>query len=57
MLTIGVLTTGFAQTKKDSVKVETLDEVVLTDTRFKIKRENSGKTVVKITRRRLDKTT
>ena len=55
MLTIGVLTTGFAQTKKDSVKVETLDEVVLTDTRFKIKRENSGKTVVKITRDEIER--
>ncbi len=32
----------------DSVKVQVLDEVVLSDTRFPIKRENSGKTVIKI---------
>ncbi|MCA0153405.1 TonB-dependent receptor plug domain-containing protein [Winogradskyella vincentii] len=55
MLTIGMLTAGFAQTKKDSVKVETLGEVVLSDTRFKIKRENSGKTVVKITRDEIER--
>jgi len=33
---------------RDSLKVEELDEVVVSDTRFPIKRENSGKTVIKI---------
>lgn len=35
--------------KKDSVIVQQLDEVVVSDSRFKLKRENSGKTVIKIT--------
>ena len=30
-------------------KIEQLEEVVVTDSRFNIKRENSGKTVIKIT--------
>lgn len=33
---------------KDSTKVQELDEVVVSDTRFPILRENSGKTVIKI---------
>ncbi len=33
---------------KDSIKVQELEEVVVSDTRFPIKRENSGKTVIKI---------
>ncbi len=33
---------------KDSIKVQALDEVVVSDTRFPIRRENSGKTVIKI---------
>ena len=33
---------------KDSTKVEALEEVVLVDSRFQLKRENSGKTVIKI---------
>jgi len=32
----------------DSTKVERLDEVVVTDSRFELKRENSGKMVIKI---------
>ncbi|WP_299114432.1 TonB-dependent siderophore receptor [uncultured Winogradskyella sp.] len=53
VLSIGILNVGFAQTQ-DSTKVEKLDEVVITDTRFAIKRENSGKTVVKITRKEIE---
>ena len=34
--------------EQDETKVEELDEVVITDSRFKIKKENSGKTVIKI---------
>ena len=51
---MGVLSTGFSQTEKDSVNVEKLEEVVITDTRFAIKRENSGKTVIKITRKEIE---
>ncbi|MBT8280214.1 MAG: TonB-dependent receptor plug domain-containing protein [Muriicola sp.] len=36
------------QTEPDSVKVRLLDEVVVSDTRFPIQRENSGKTVIRI---------
>ncbi len=39
----------FAQEQEgDSTPVQILDEVVVSDTRFPIKRENSGKTVIKI---------
>ena len=33
---------------KDSIKVEHLDEIVISDSRFELKREHSGKTVIKI---------
>ena len=44
----------FAQ-EQDSLQVEKLDEVVVSDSRFQLKRENSGKTVVKITAEELAK--
>jgi len=37
----------FAQ--QDSTRIQQLDEVVVSDSRFQLKRENSGKTVIKIT--------
>lgn len=40
---------GFAQ------EVQQLDEVVVADSRFELKRENSGKTVIKITAEELEK--
>jgi len=43
-----LLTTVFAQKKKDSMELQELDEVVVSDSRFRLKRENSGKTVIKI---------
>jgi len=49
-----MLSAIFAQSQ-DSTKVEKLDEVVITDTRFAIKRENSGKTVVKISREEIER--
>jgi len=52
---MGMLSIGFAQTKQDSVKVEKLDEVVITDSRFNLKRENSGKVITKITAQDLEK--
>ena len=34
--------------EKDSIKIQMLDEVVVSDSRFELKRENSGKTIIKI---------
>jgi vitamin B12 transporter len=55
ILGIGMLSIGFAQTKQDSVNVEKLEEVVITDSRFNLKRENSGKVITKITSEDLEK--
>lgn len=55
ILGIGMLSVGFAQTKQDSVKVEQLEEVVITDSKFQLKRENSGKVITKITSKDLEK--
>lgn len=44
---------SFAQQQTDSTKVEQLDEVVITDSKFKLKRENSGKVITKITQNEL----
>ena len=43
---------GFAQQTKDTIP-EVLNEVVVTDSRFPLKRENSGKTVIKISAKEL----
>lgn len=44
----------FAQNvQQDSLKVQQLDEVVVSDSKFELKRENSGKTVIKITAQEL----
>lgn len=48
-LCLGISMVGFAQEQEESAKLEQLDEVVITDSRFELKRENSGKTVIKIT--------
>lgn len=50
VLCFGISMFGFAQQQVDSTKVEQLDEVVVTDSRFELKRENSGKSVIKISR-------
>lgn len=60
VLSIGVLCASNAQKLpmaigKDSVKTEKLDEVVITDSRFKLKRENSGKVITRITSKDLEK--
>ncbi|NJB72009.1 vitamin B12 transporter [Saonia flava] len=44
-----------AQQQKDSTKTHYLDEVVVSDSRFELKRENSGKTVIKITADELER--
>ena len=52
MLT-AILLSGHAQQLVDSTKVEQLDEVVITDSKFNLKRENSGKVITKITQNEL----
>ena len=37
-----------SKVKKEAINVQQLDEVVVSDSRFKLKRENSGKTVIHI---------
>lgn len=49
----GISCLGFAQMQTDSTKVEQLDEVVITDSKFNLKRENSGKVITKITQMEL----
>ena len=44
---------GFAQQQSDSTKIQQLEEVVVTNSKFKLKRENSGKVVTKITQEEL----
>ncbi len=44
-----------AQKQQDSLETLTLDEVVVSDSRFQLKRENSGKTVIKISRQELER--
>ncbi|MEN8886223.1 MAG: TonB-dependent receptor plug domain-containing protein [Winogradskyella sp.] len=55
ILCIGTLSIGAAQSQTDSTKVEKLEEVVITDSRFALKRENSGKVITKITSADLEK--
>lgn len=54
VLSIGISLCGFAQQQPDSTKVEQLNEVVVTDSRFQLKRENSGKTVIKISSKEIE---
>ena len=44
---------GFAQQQIDSTKIQSLDEVVVTNSKFNLKRENSGKVITKITQKEL----
>lgn len=55
ILVLGMLSANFNYAQQDSTKVEILDEVVISDTRFALKRENSGKTVIKITREEIER--
>ncbi|MBO6632789.1 MAG: TonB-dependent receptor, partial [Psychroserpens sp.] len=45
---------GFAQQQTDSLQIQELDEVVVSDSRFNLKRENSGKVITKITQKELN---
>ncbi|MCF7568553.1 TonB-dependent receptor [Sabulilitoribacter arenilitoris] len=55
ILCLGYSLVGFAQKQADSTKVEQLKEVVVSDSRFKLKRENSGKTVIKISQKEIER--
>ena len=54
ILCLGLSMVGFAQKQADSTKLQQLDEVVVTDSRFELKRENSGKTVIKISQKEIE---
>src|SRR5690606_16712563 len=59
VLCFGISLCGFAQQLPiaigiDSTKVEQLDEVVVSDSRFQLKREHSGKTVIKISQAEIE---
>lgn len=45
---------SFAQQQTDSIQIEQLNEVVITDSRFNLNRENSGKMITKITQQELN---
>ena len=53
LLCANVFCQDFAQ--QDSIKLQQLDEVVVSDSRFELKRENSGKTVIKISAEELQR--
>ncbi len=50
-----LLSTGVFAQQKDSLQLQKLDEVVVSDSKFELKRENSGKTVIKISAEELEK--
>jgi vitamin B12 transporter len=54
VLCFGISMVGIAQKQADSTKVEQLNEVVVTDSRFELKRENSGKTAIKISKQEIE---
>jgi vitamin B12 transporter len=55
VLAFGMSICGFAQQQVDSTTVEQLEEVVVTDSKFNLKRENSGKVITKITQEELQR--
>ncbi|GAA3583992.1 TonB-dependent receptor plug domain-containing protein [Snuella lapsa] len=55
VLCFGISLFGFAQQQANSTSVEQLDEVVITDSRFELKRENSGKTIIKISKQEIER--
>ena len=54
MLCIGISMVVSAQQEANTTKIEQLDEVVVTDSRFELKRENSGKLVIKIPKQEIE---
>jgi vitamin B12 transporter len=53
MLCFGISLFSIAQQQSDSLKIQQLDEVVVSDSKFKLKREHSGKVITKITQQDL----
>ena len=45
---------AYTQSTAQTITEESLDEVVVTDSRFELKRENSGKTVIKISKQEIE---
>ncbi len=55
-LCLGVSMMGWAQNADEKeAALEQLDEVVISDSRFALKRENSGKTVIKISKEQIER--
>lgn len=53
-LFLGASLFGFAQEQTSLLQEQQLDEVVVSDSRFELKRENSGKTVIKISNQEIE---
>ncbi len=54
ILFLSITVFGYAQKDQDSTEVQKLDEIVVTDSKFKLKRENSGKVITKISQADLE---
>ena len=54
VLCLGMSMIGFAQEQAKSTKVQQLEEIVVSDSRFDLKREYSGKTVIKISKEEIE---
>lgn len=54
VLSIGISLFGTAQQEAFPAKVEQLSEVVVSDSRFELKREHSGKTIIKISKKEIE---
>lgn len=54
VLCFGISIFGFAQEEANSTTLQQLDEVVVSDSRFQLKREHSGKTVIKISKKEIE---
>ena len=53
-LVIALFLCAHTQIFSQTVSEESLDEVVVSDSRFELKRENSGKTVIKISQKEIE---
>ncbi|NJX16222.1 TonB-dependent receptor plug domain-containing protein [Tamlana crocina] len=55
VLCFGISAFGFAQQQAQTTTLQQLDEVVVADSRFELKREHSGKTVIKISKEEIER--
>ncbi|HEY5687687.1 MAG TPA: TonB-dependent receptor plug domain-containing protein [Yeosuana sp.] len=55
ILFLSITMLSYAQKQMDSTEVQQLNEIVVTDSKFKLKRENSGKVITKITQTDLER--